>query len=202
MWYNFIKKFKAMPFTSYLKTCVRNTPGNQYQVFLAPVASITSITLTTGAVSAVTMTGGALFQRAQGKLDTVQYTSEGTMGNTLSIAQSLKLGFDKMTAALNNWVFGADGIADSVVCGMVAIHVDGNGQAWISGISPAAIEGALRPYQSAVFNFDSGSAPTDDGGATPMVTLNKTGAAPCYPFDATINATIVGGTMTAINWAT
>ena len=123
------------------------------------------------------------------------------MGNTLNVAQSLKIGFDKMTAALNTWVFGTDGIADSVVCGMVAIHVDGNGQGWISGISPAAVEGALRPYQSALFNFDSATAPTEEGGATPMVTLTKNGAAPCYPFDATINGTIVGGTAAFINWA-
>lgn len=191
-----------MAFGSFLKSCVRNTPGNQYQVYLAPVASITSITLTSGEVSTVTMNSSATFQRAQGKLDTVQYTSEAAMGNTLSITQSLKMGFDKMTAALNTYVFGTDGIADTIVCGMVAIHVDGNGQAWISGISPAAVEGALRPYQTATYNFDSGSTPTDDGGATPEITLTKTGAAPRYPFNATINGTINGGTAAFINWTT
>ena len=191
-----------MAFASFLKSCVRNTPGNQYQVYLAPVASITSITLTSGEVSTVTMNSTAKFQRAQGKLDTVQYTSEATMGNTLNVAQTLKMGFDKMTSALNTWIFGTDGIADSVVCGMVAIHVDGNGQGWISGISPAAVEGALRPYQSAAFNFDSATAPTEDGGATPTVSLTKNGAAPCYPFDTTINGTITGGTAVFINWAT
>jgi len=190
-----------MALTSFLKSCVRNTPGNQYQGYLAAIASTTSITLTAGAVSSVTMNGAALYQRVQGKLDTVQYTSEATMGNTLNITQSLKFGFDKMTLALNKWVYDADGVADSIVCGMSAIHVDGNGQAWISGISPAAVEGALRPYQSAVFSFDSASAPTEEGGATPTITLNKTGSAPRYPFDATLNAAIVGGTATFINWA-
>ncbi len=191
-----------MAFASFLKSCVRNTPGNQYQVYLAPVASITSITLTSGEVSTVTMNSTAKFQRAQGKLDTVQYTSEATMGNTLNVAQTLKMGFDKMTSALNTWVYGTDGIADSVVCGMVAIHVDGNGQGWISGISPAAVEGALRPYQSAAFNFDSATAPTEDGrGNLNCITYKERGST-CYPFDSTINGTIVGGTATFINWTT
>ena len=190
-----------MAFTSFLKSCVRNTPGNQYQVYMCPVASITSITLTSGEVSAVTMNSTAKFQRVQGKLDTVQFTSEGSVGNTLSIAQSLKLRFDKMTNALNKWFYDTDGIADSIVCGMVAIHVDGNGQGWISGISPAAVEGTLRPYQSATINFDSGTAPSDADSAQPELTLSRTSAAPAYPFDSTILATITGGTATFINWA-
>ena len=190
-----------MTFTSFLKTCVRNTPGNQYQAYLCPVASITSITLTAGEVSAVTMDSTAKFQRVQGKLDTVQFTSEGNAGNTLNITHSLKMRFDKMTTALNKWFYDTDGIADAVVCGMVAIHVDGNGQAWISGISPASVEGTLRPYQSATINFDSGAAPTDDAAAQPELTLTRTGAAPAYPFDSTILATITGGTATFINWA-
>lgn len=189
-----------MAFTSFLKSCVRNTPGNQYQAYMCPVASITSITNTSGEVSAVTMNSTAKFQRVQGKLDNVQFTSEANLGNTANITHTLRMAFDKMTTALNNWFFSTDGIADSVVCGMVVIHVDGNGQAWISGISPASVEGALRPYQSATVNFDSGSAPTDDA-AKPELTLTRTGAAPAYPFDSTINATIVGGTATFINWA-
>lgn len=190
-----------MAFTSFLKSCVRNTPGNQYQAYMCPVASITSITNTSGEVSAVTMNSTAKFQRVQGKLDTVQFTSEGQLGNSTNVSKTLKMGFDKLTSALSNWVYGTDGIADSIVCGMVVIHVDGNGQAWISGISPAAVEGALRPYQSATFNYDSGSAHTDTEAARPELTLTKTGAAPAYPFDSTINATIVGGTATFINWA-
>ena len=35
-----------MAFTSFLKSSVRNTPGNQYQAYMCPVASITSITNT------------------------------------------------------------------------------------------------------------------------------------------------------------
>lgn len=189
-----------MAFTSFLKSCVRNTPGNQYQAYMCPIASITSITLTSGEVSAVTMNSTAKFQRVQGRLDSVQFTSTTEAGNTLNITHTLKMMFDKMTTALNKWFYDTDGIADSVVCGMVAIHVDGNGAAWISGISPASVEGALRPYQKATINFDSGASPTDDA-AKPELTLTRTGAAPAYPFDSTILATIVGGTATFINWA-
>lgn len=189
-----------MALSSYLKSCVRNTPGNQYQAYMCSVVSITSITNTSGEVSAVTMNSTAKFQRVQGKLDNVQFTSEANLGNTSNITHTLKMGFDKLTSALNNWLFGASGVIDEIVCGMVVIHVDGNGQAWISGISPALVEGALRPYQSATVNFDSGMAPTDDA-AKPELTLTRTGAAPAYPFDSTINAAIVGGTASFINWS-
>jgi hypothetical protein len=190
-----------MAFTSYLKTCVRNTPGNQYQVYLAPIASLTSITLTTNEVSAVTMNGGALFQRVQGKLDQVRMVKAANVGNNFSETQTLTMRFDKATSTLATWFYGTDGIANQIVCGMAAIRVDGNGQAWISGVSPASVEGLLRPYQKATINFDSGVGPTEEDAAQPELVLERTGAAPEYAFDSSTNAAIVGGTAAWINWA-
>lgn len=191
-----------MAFTSYLKSCVRNTPGNQYQVYLAPIASLTSITVTSNAISAVTMNGGALFQRAQGKLDQVRMVKAANATNNFSETHTLSLRFDKATPTLAAWLYGTDGIADAIVCGMVAIRVDGNGQAWLSGASPAAVEGLLRPYQKATINFDSGIAPTEEDAAQPELILERNGAAQEYAFDSTLNAAIVGGTSAFINWAT
>ncbi len=190
-----------MAFTSFLKTCVRNTPGNQFQVYMCPVASITSITLTSNEVSAITMNGAALFQRVQGHLDKVRMARVANATNNFNETHTLTMRFNKFTAALSGWFYGTDGIVNQVVCGMVVIRVDGNGQAWISGISPAAVEGALRPYQKATINFDSGEAPTEEDAAQPELVLERNGAAPEYPCDSTITAAIVGGTSAAINWA-
>lgn len=191
-----------MALGSFLKTCVKNTPGNQYQLYMCPVASITSITLTSGEVSAVTMNSTAKFQRVQGRLDKVKMVRAGTAGSNFVETQTLSASFDKFTSALSTWFYDpTDGIAAQATCGLVAIRVDNNGQAWISGIGPAAIDGALRPYQKATINFDSGSAPTDTDAAQPELILERTGAAPEYPIDSTITATITGGTATFINWA-
>jgi len=189
-----------MAFGSFLKTCVKNTPGNQYQAYLAPVASVTSITLTSGEVSAVTMNSTAKFQRVQGKLDKVKMVRAGKAGTNFVDTHTFTMMFDKMTSALSTWLYGTDGIADQATCGIIAIRVDNNGQAWISGIGPAAIDGALRPYQQVDINYDSGETPEDDA-AHPEIILTRKGAAPEYPFDATITGTITGGTATFINWA-
>lgn len=191
-----------MAFTSFLKSCVRNTPGNQYQVYMCPVASITSITLTSNEVSAVTMNGANVFQRVQGHLDQVRMAKVANATNNFNETQTLTMRFNKFTSALATWFYGADGIVNQVVCGMVVIRVDGNGQAWISGISPASVEGALRPYQKATINFDSGVAPTEEDAAQPELVMERNGAAPEYAFDSTLNAAIVGGTAAFINWTT
>jgi len=191
-----------MAFTSYLSPCIRNTPGNQNQVYMCPVASITSITLTSNEVSTTTMNGAALFQRVQGALDKVRMAKVANATNNFNETQTLTMRFKKFTSALSTWIYGTDGIINQVVCGMVIIRVDGNGQAWISGISPAAVEGALRPYQKATINFDSGEAPTEEDAAQPELVMERSGAAPEYAFDSTINATIIGGTAAFINWTT
>jgi len=168
---------------------------------MCPIASITSITLTSDEVSAVTMASTNKFQRVQGHLDKIRMAKVANATNNFSETHTLTMRFNKFTTALSTWFYGTDGIVNQVVCGMVAIRVDGNGQAWISGISPAAVEGTLRPYQKATINFDSGEAPTEEDAAQPELIMERTGSAPEYPFDSTITATIVGGTATFINWA-
>lgn len=190
-----------MAFGSFLKTCVKNTPGNRYEVYLCPTASITSVTLTSGEVSAVTMNSTAKFQRWQADLDNVQFQSVGKNKPSFMSDQTLTLTMTKHTTALHNAIYGTDGIMESATCGLVAIWVDNNGQAWIAGISPAANDGTLRPFNDVECNFDSGKAPTDDS-AKPVITLKRTASTAEYPIDTTITGTITGGTATFINWTT
>lgn len=190
-----------MAFSSFLKTCVKNTPGVRPEVYLAPVASVTSVTLTSGEVSAVTMNSTAKFKRWQADLDNVQFQSVGKNKPSFMSDQTLSLTMTKHTSALHTAIYGTDGIMDSAVCGLIAIWVDNNGQAWIAGVSAAAQDGTQRPFNDVECNFDSGKAPTDDS-ARPVITLKRTASTAELAIDSTITATITGGTATFIDWTT
>lgn len=190
-----------MAFSSFLKTCVKNTPGNRDEVYLCTKADITSITLTSEEVSAITMESGKKFKRFQGELDKVQFQTSAQASTVFSEEQTLTMSFSKKTKAFNVAIYGADGVIDQVVCGLIVIRVDGNGRGWISGISPATVEGKQRPYKRAEVNFDSGMSPTEEDGAQPQLILKRTGQSPEYPLDDTLNAALVGGTATYIDWS-
>lgn len=186
-----------MPIAKYLKTCGKNTPGNRQLVFLTEIANITSVTETNSKISAVTMTGGATMKRIQADIDTVQFTSEGTFKTSGGETQNLIMGFGGRSTELET--LRSDLIA-AVPCGIAAVWVDGNGKAWLGGVTVAAKEGKERPFNQMASSFDSGLTITDDNSAKYTLTLTRTSGHPVTEFDATLTSAIIGGTATFIDW--
>jgi len=186
-----------MAIAKYLKTCGKNIPGNRKMVFLTEIANLTSVTETSDKVSAVTMTGGATFKRVEAEIDSVQFTSEGTFSTAGAETQNLILGFGNRSTELellrNELIAG-------VACGLAAIWVDGNGKAWVGGISLATKEGIERPFNQLQSNFDSGLTPNDTDAAKYTITLTRLSGYPVTEFDATLTTAILGGTATFIDW--
>lgn len=195
-----------MSITNFIKSCTKNIAGNDHQLFFAPARMVTGITVTTGEVSAVTMSDAVtgppaipagLFSVVEADLDSVQFTSDGTAAKGYYSQQNLIAKFSKKSVALEKLVAE---LVDAATCGIVAIRVDGNGKAWISGVAQAT-DGGNRPYMSVQEQFDSGESIEDsEDGNRYTITLSRMSAVREYPLDDTLTASVIGGTAAFIDW--
>lgn len=183
-----------MAIAKYSKVCSANTPGNS-KIFFAEVASITSITLTSGEISTVTMSGSNKFFQFQADADTIQFTQEGVAKQSASETFKLTAKFSKKTKEL---IAAKQSLVDAVVCGVVAIRQDANGKCFMSGWND--VDKGGRPYNKITVNFDSGAQPTDEGMNAYTFTLEGSHGFDELPFDSNLTSAIVGGTATYITY--
>jgi len=186
--------------SEYLKSCAKNVPGNKATVYINQIRRADSLTVTAGEVSALTVTAtGATgkFVKVQADLDGVKFTNEGAGKTSYRETQALEMMFAKKSTTLVD--LKAD-LADSIPCGVMAIRVDGNGQAWLSGWNEATKDGKERPYNELASNFDSGASPADEDGNKLTLTLTRNAGYDELPFNSLLNANILAGSGTAANF--
>lgn len=188
-----------MALANYARTCGRNVPGNLDKVYFIRADYIDTVTLTSGEVSAITTktvnSSPEEFKQYQTEVDGVQFTSEGGGKTNYAETQNLVLMFSKKDAGL---ITAKESLIEGVTCGLVAIRVDSNGEAFLSGYS--AVEGTGRPYNQIACNFDSGRLPTDEEGQMYTITLTRISGYDEIPFDDDLTAAITGGSATFIDW--
>lgn len=183
-----------MAIAVYPKTCTKNTPGNTTIAF-TEVGNITSVTIVSEEVTVVTMTGATKFHQFDADIDSVKMTMEGSGGSSYFQSNKLEARFSKLTKEL---ITAKQSLVDGINCGLLAVVLDGNGQAWLMGWNTTDL--GRRPLNKITANFDSGMKPSDeDTGAYTITLESETGYDP-LPFEATPNATIVGGTAAWITW--
>lgn len=194
-----------MSISNFIKDCTKNIAGNQESLFVAPYPKVVGITLTDDEVSAIEMSPAVVdpvvpigtFAYLESDLDSIQYTSDGTAARGYFSEQNLIAKFSKKSKALEKTV---SELTDSATCGLVAIRVDGNGKAWISGIAPATAAGN-RPYMSVQDQFDSGEGIEDsEDGNRYTITMSRMSATKEYPFNAALTEDILDGSAVFINW--
>ena len=187
-----------MAISEYIKTCAKNVPGNRLTVYLVEIAYANSLTVVAGEITALSVAsaGGAtgFFQRVQADIDSVSFVNEGAGQSNYNETQTLEMAFGKKTAAL---VDLKDDLVDAVACGIMAIRVDNNGQAWLSGWNEATKGGKERPYNRLETNFTSGAAPTDEDGGKMTIRLIRQAGHDELPFAAALNKPIIEGGATA-----
>lgn len=186
-----------MAIAAYTKACTKNVGGNS-AVYLVEAAHITTVTVTSGEISAaITMSGTETFQEVQADLDNVTHTQEGTGTQTnIAYTHRVEMVFSKPSVGLNTL---RDSLADASPCGVVAIVTDGNGVSWLVGYN--ATDGTNRALFLATDSLNSGAAPTDDGSQAITLALECQSGYLSLPFDATIGATITGSTAAFITYA-
>ena len=183
-----------MAIAKYSKTCGKNVPGNS-RLFFVEAGNISSITVTSNEISAVTMSDTAKFREFGADIDSIKFTIEGTGSASYSEVQKLEAKFSKKTTAL---ITAKNSLLDAVACGVAIIRVDNNGSAWLSGYTVK--DKNRRAYNKITTNFDTGAKPSDEGTAAYTITLEAEGFDDELPFDPTFNAVIVGGTATFIDY--
>ena len=183
-----------MAIAKYSKTCGKNVPGNS-RLFFVEAGNISSITATSNEISAITMSDTAKFREFGADIDSIKFTIEGTGSASYSEVQKLEAKFSKKTTAL---ITAKNSLLDAVACGVAIIRVDNNGSAWLSGYTVK--DKNRRAYNKITTNFDTGAKPSDEGTAAYTITLEAEGFDDELPFDTTLNASIIGGTATFIDY--
>jgi hypothetical protein len=90
-------------------------------------------------------------------------------------------------------------LQDASPCGLFAIVLDGNAQAWLVGHN--AVDVRERPLRLGKQTHDTGKGLNVAEGNVVPVTLENECSAFALPFDSTTNATILAGTATFIKWS-
>ena len=183
-----------MAIAKYSKTCGKNVPGNS-RLFFTEAANISSITATSNEISAITISDTTKFREFGADIDSIKFTIEGTGSASYSEVQKLEAKFSKKTTAL---ITAKNSLLDAVACGVAIIRVDNNGSAWLSGYTVK--DKNRRAYNKITTNFDTGAKPSDEGTAAYTITLEAEGFDDELPFDTTLNASIIGGTATFIDY--
>ncbi len=183
-----------MAIAKYSKTCGKNVPGNS-RLFFVEAGKISSITVTSNEISAVTMSDTTKFREFGADIDSIKFTIEGTGSASYSEVQKLEAKFSKKTTTL---ITAKNSLLDAVACGVAIIRVDNNGSAWLSGYTVK--DKNRRAYNKITTNFDTGAKPSDEGTAAYTITLEAEGFDDELPFDTSLNASIIGGSATFIDY--
>jgi hypothetical protein len=179
-----------MAISEYLKTCTKNIPGVRPEVYLNAISNITALTVTGNVITAMTVESGTtnLFQKVQADIDSVQFTSQGTFKSAGGYDQSLVM---RLSKPRKEAITLTQQIRDQVVCGVAAIYVDNNAQAWLYGVNGATQEGFTRPINEVEISLDTGTLITDEDAQAITITLKRIGGYLPLPFNATITSWIL-----------
>lgn len=180
----------------YTKACEKNVGGNT-AVYLTEATNISSVTVTSGEISALTMDSGKTFHKVAFDQDGAIHTQEGTgNANNISYTHRVEMYFAKPSTALNTF---RDALAAASPCGILAIVQDANGNSWLVGYNET--DEAERPLRLVADSLNSGQTPTDEDGQRVTIALEGVSGYLSLPFDDTLKATISGGTATFITYS-
>jgi hypothetical protein len=185
-----------MALGNFVKGCTKNTPGNGYELYIAPTGTVTAIAETSGEISTLTA-AVTTFKKVQADLDTVQFTQEGAFKTSGGYTQNLIAKFSYPSTELNALV---DQLVSGIACGFEIIWVDANSKVWIAGVSVDSKEGSNRPFNQLATSLDSGLLMTDEGVNADTLTLTRLSGYRPTELDATLTAAVLGGTSAYIDW--
>ena len=173
------------------RTCAKNVGGNA-TLFWTDMASMTSFTVTSGEISAVTPNATARFMEAQADIDTIIRKETGSgVGNNIKYNHRIEAKFQKPSVALSTL---RDSLSAASPCGILAIVQDNNGKCWLVGWNQTDLK--LRGLKLKEDVVESGAKPADEANQCTIALETESGYL-CLPFDAATTAAIVGKTATA-----
>lgn len=188
-----------MSITSYAKNCTAKRAGNSNKLFLAKISQIDDITVVANEVTDIAMDSiTEFFAEVNADLHSVSYTSEGQGSTGYFSTQNLIAKFSKKTPTLEATL---NELIDGVVCGLVAIRIDNNRQAWLSGIAEATTDGKSLPWNNITDSYTSGESIEDfEEGDMYTVTLTRTAGVKEIKLDDSLTTALLDGSSTLVSW--
>lgn len=185
----------AMSIAVYTRACAKNVSGNS-AVYTTEAANLSTITITAGEISAMTMGTGLTFHQLQANIDGVGRTEEGAGSrNNISYTHQVQMFFNKPSTELNTL---RDSLTAASSCGILAIVQDANGESWLAGYN--ATDGTERALYVQQDNLNSGLEAGEEDAQAVDIILESISGYIDLPFDDTLKATISGGTATFITY--
>ncbi len=185
-----------MALAKFARVCAKNISGCQ-AIYVADQALVTTITVTTGEISAVT--GALAFKEIEADVDTIDWSQNSKKVGSAGIAYQNIITFiiTKWKTLLNTL---RTALADGSPCGFLAIVTDGNGQNWLVGYSVNDLKN--RPLRLESEEGKTGAGLNEAEGNTMKFTLQNDCGGMALPFDTTLNAGINAGSAAYIDYQT
>ena len=171
-----------MSILNYIKVCEKNVAGNMY-LFLTEAANVFNVVVTAGEVTDIVMTGVATFKEIQADQNGLirQVKQLGSQGKEY-YEHFVNFVCGKASKELNTL---ADSLSEASPCGIVAIVMDSNGQAWLVGWNET--DEGDRPLFLNTDNFTSGKDLTEVEGGKRTFDLKTISSFLDLPLDSTLN---------------
>lgn len=170
-----------------------NVPGIS-KIFVVKAEDISSITLTSNEISAITMNTGKKFVQITPEIDTI--STENTTKITRTKVVTKKISFDLGKQNKNQLAF-LNELWQDAPYGLAFIFVDNNGLAWLSGYD--TVNKHFRAYKSLEAAYKSGEKISETGNNR-IFTFECETTELDYIFDSDLTGQITGGTSTFIDY--
>jgi hypothetical protein len=180
---------------AFARTCGKNVTGNS-SVYFTEKDNVSSVTVTAGEISAVTMESNKSFHQADVDIDTLIRTQEGEgVAGNMKYTHRVEMKFSNLDANMNTF---RDALADASACGILAIVTDGNGNSWLVGFNDT--DQFSRPLRLVQDSDTTGAEPGEEDAGLTTIALECQSGYLDLPFDDTTKATISGGTAAFITY--
>ena len=184
-----------MAIANYVKTCAKNAAGAS-KIFIAEAGDASDMTVTSGEISAITMTTGTTFHEIDCNADSIRRVEEENLSNNaLFINHKVELVIQKPSTTLNTL---RASLHDALVCGAIVLVLDNNGEVWCVGWNDTTKNN--NPLTMVEGNVDSGNSPEEQEMQSWSPVLSGKSAYVDLPLDSTLTATVLDGSATFITW--
>jgi hypothetical protein len=173
----------------FTQVCSKNVSGASV-IYISDKTLATAFTISSTPFEITAITGTTPFYRVDTIQDSVEWNEEGgRVGlNNWSIKNTIN--FDIMPPNKTTNVF-LQSLLDGSPCGLYAIILDGNGQAWVVGVN--TVDGTNRPLRLSKQSHKTGKGLSVAEGNVIQISLDNECSGLAIPLNSTLTAMVVAG---------
>jgi hypothetical protein len=170
-------------------TCQKNVSGASV-IYISDKTLATAFTISTTPFEITAITGTTPFYRVDTIQDSVEWNEEGARVGLNNWAIKNTINFDIMPPNKTTNIF-LQSLLDDSPCGIYAIVLDGNGQAWVVGVN--TVDGTNRPLRLGKQSHKTGKGLQVAEGNIIQISLDNECSGLAIPLNATLTAMVVAG---------